>query len=95
MRIERASPSDVPAVQTLLAAAGLPPEGVAEAFETGLLAREGAEIVGVAAVEPYGRAGLLRSVVVTEAWRGTGVGRELVAAAEALARDEGIRSSTC
>ncbi len=50
----------------------------------------GAEIVGAAAVEPYGRAGLLRCVVVAEARRGTGLGRELVVAAEALARDEGI-----
>jgi amino-acid N-acetyltransferase len=90
MGVERAVPSDVPAVEALLAAAGLPLEGVAEAFETGVVARDGTEIVGAAAVEPYGQAGLLRSVVVAQAWRGTGVGRELVAAAEALARDEGI-----
>jgi amino-acid N-acetyltransferase len=90
MGVERAVPSDMPAVEALLAAAGLPLEGVAEAFETGLVAREGAEIVGAAAVEPYGRAGLLRSVVVAEVRQGTGVGRELVGAAEALARDEGI-----
>jgi amino-acid N-acetyltransferase len=91
MGVERASPSDVPAVVTLLAAAGLPLEGVAEAFETGLVAREGAEIVGAAAVEPYGRTGLLRSVVVAESRRGTGLGHALVVAAEALALDEGIR----
>jgi amino-acid N-acetyltransferase len=91
MGVERAVPSDIPAVEALLAAAGLPLEGVAEALTTGVVAREGAEIVGAAAVEPYGRAGLLRSVVVAEARRGTGVGRELVAAAEALARDEGIQ----
>ena len=48
-------------------------------------------IVGAAAVEPYGQAGLLRSVVVAESRRGTGLGRELVAAAEALAQEEGIR----
>ena len=90
MGVERAVPSDVPVIEALLAAAGLPLEGVAEAFETGLVAREGAEVVGAAAMEPYGRTGLLRSVVVAEARRGTGVGREVVTAAEALARDEGI-----
>ena len=48
-------------------------------------------ILGAAAVEPFGQAGLLRSVVVAESRRGTGLGRELVAAAEALAQEEGIR----
>lgn len=90
MRIERASPSDLPAVGTLLAEAGLPLDGVASAFETGVVAREGGAIVGGAAVERYGEAGLLRSVVVVPERRGTGLGHELVAAAERLARDEGV-----
>jgi amino-acid N-acetyltransferase len=90
MLIERATPSDVPAVEALLTTAGLPLEGVAEAFVTGVVARDGDVLLGAAAVEPYGRAGLLRSVVVSEARRGMGLGQELVAAAEALARGEGI-----
>ena len=90
MRVERAVPSDLPGVEALLAAAGLPLEGASEAFATGVVARDGGMILGAAAVEPYGRAGLLRSVVVAEARRGTGLGRRLVLAAEALARDEGI-----
>ena len=91
MSIERATPSDVPAVEALLATAGLPLEGVAEAFLTGVVARDGDVLLGAAAVEPYGPAGLLRSVVVAESRRHTGLGRQLVAAAEVLARDEGIR----
>ena len=90
MRVERATPADVPGVVALLAAAGLPHEGVAEAFVTGVVARDGGMILGAAAVEPYGHAGLLRSVVVAEAQRGTGLGRQLVLAAENLARDKGI-----
>jgi amino-acid N-acetyltransferase len=90
MRVARAIPSDVPAVEALLAAAGLPLDGVAEALTTGVVAREGAEVLGAAAVEPYGRAGLLRSVVVAESRRGIGLGRRLVAAAEVLARGEGV-----
>ena len=91
MRIERAAPADVPAVEALLAAAGLPLEGAAAAMRLGVVARVGDRIAGAAAVEPYGDAGLLRSVVVAEPMRGTGMGRELVAGAEALARDAGIR----
>jgi amino-acid N-acetyltransferase len=91
MPIERASPADAPAVEALLATAGLPMEGAAAALGLGVVARDGDRVVGAAAVEPYGDAGLLRSVVVAEPLRGTGLGRELVAAAEALAWDAGIR----
>ena len=54
------------------------------------MAREGGEVVGAAAVEPYGPAGLLRSVVVEPALRGTGIGGTLVDSSESLARDLGI-----
>jgi amino-acid N-acetyltransferase len=42
-------------------------------------------------VERHGDAGLLRSVVVDEAVRGTGIGRAIVAATEDLARGASIR----
>jgi amino-acid N-acetyltransferase len=90
MRIERAHPADLPAVDALVSAAGLPLDGVAAAFETGVVAREGDAIVGAAAVERYRAAGLLRSVVVAPERRGTGLGHELVVAAERLAHDEGV-----
>jgi amino-acid N-acetyltransferase len=91
MRIERADPSDLPAVEALLSAAGLPLAGAAQTFETGVVAREGTLIVGAAGVEPYGMAGLLRSVVVAPDRRGIGLGHGLVIAAEDLAHDQGIR----
>jgi amino-acid N-acetyltransferase len=91
MRIERARPSDLPAVEALLSAAGLPLAGAPEAFARGVVMRDGEAVVGVAAVERYGLAGLLRSVVVKPDRRGAGLGRDLVVAAEALARREGIR----
>jgi amino-acid N-acetyltransferase len=90
MTIERASAADAPAVDALLAAAGLPLEGAAEALSTAVVAREGEQIVAAAAIERYGEAGLLRSVVVAPAWRGTGLGREIVTAAEDLARAAGV-----
>jgi amino-acid N-acetyltransferase len=91
MRIERASPADVPAVEALLSAAGLPLDGAADALSAGVVAREGGRIVAAAAVERYGESGLLRSVVVAPERRGTGLGRRIVAAAEDLARREGVR----
>ena len=91
MRIERATPADAPAVEALLATAGLPLDGAAAALGFGVVARDDDQVVGAAAVEPFGDAGLLRSVVVAAPQRGTGLGRELVSAAEDLARDAGIR----
>lgn len=91
MRIERATPADQPLVDALLSAAGLPLDGAAEAFGLGVVARDRDRVVAAAAVERYGAAGLLRSVVVAEDHRGGGVGRAIVAAAEALAVSEGIR----
>lgn len=86
-------PADVAAVEALLASASLPLDGAADAIaHAGVVARERGAIVGAAALELYGEAGLLRSVVVAPDHRGTGLGRAVVAAAEALARDEGVRS---
>jgi len=91
MRIERATPADQPAVEGLLSAAGLPLDGAADAFALGVVGRDGDRVVAAAAVERYGEAGLLRSVVVDERARGAGVGRAIIAAAEDLALGAGIR----
>ena len=93
MLVARASVADVPAVEALLTAAGLPLAGAAEAIMgAGVVARDHERVVGAAAVERYGEAGLLRSVVVAETWRGAGLGRALVDAAERLASAAGVRS---
>ena len=91
MQVDRASEADIPAIEALLATADLPLDGAAAAFATGVVARDEDRLVGAAALEPYGEAGLLRSVVVAADQRGTGVGRRVVAAAEDLARDLGMR----
>jgi amino-acid N-acetyltransferase len=90
MHLERARPDDIPAVEHLLAASGLPLDGAAEAFRAGLLAWNGEALVAVAAIEPYGSAGLLRSVAVVPELRGTGVGAAMVGATEQLAAELGI-----
>jgi len=55
------------------------------------VARDGDVIVGAAAVEVYGPAGLLRSVVVAAAYRRAGLGRRLTTAALELARHHRVR----
>lgn len=92
MQVERASANDVPAVEALLAEADLPLAGAAEAVAgLGVVARdEAGAVIGAAAVERFGASGLLRSVVVAPDRRGAGIGRALVDAAEAQAREAGI-----
>jgi amino-acid N-acetyltransferase len=90
MRIERAEPADVEQVEALLTAAHLPLEGAREALALGVVGRDHGRVVAAAAVERFGVAGLLRSVVVDEPARSAGHGRAIVAAAEDLARAQGI-----
>ena len=86
MQVERATSADLPAIEVLLAANGLPLDGVAAAFETGVVARDAGVVVGAAALELFDGAALLRSVVVDDGYRGAGIGRRLVAHAERVAR---------
>ena len=77
-------------IASLLRDAGLPIAG-ADAHVNGfLLATRGERVVGTAALERYGDAALLRSVAVARDERGTGIGRELVAALVERARRDGI-----
>ena len=93
MEFRRAMPGDVAAVEALLTDAGLPLDGAAAAFGLGVVGRDALDgaVVAAAAIERYGEDGLLRSVVVAPGHRGHGVGHDLVAAAEGLAREAGIR----
>ena len=53
MQTKRAAAGDWPAVRDLLTEAGLPLDGAAEAFATGVVASDGDRLVGCAAIEPY------------------------------------------
>lgn len=81
---------DLPAVHMLLAAAGLPLDGLDEHLDGMLVARDGDAIVGSATVETYGSGALLRSVVVASDRRGARLGRRLTDAALELARAQGV-----
>ena len=86
----RATFQDWPAIQSLLVASGLPLDGAAAAFKSGVIERRGNEVVGCAAIELFDGAGLLRSVAVRDDLRGQGLGQGLVLAAEDLARQAGV-----
>lgn len=89
VHIERASDADGPSILQLLRGAGLPVDGLVEHLNTTFVAREGAVIVGCAALEAYREGALLRSVVVAPAGRGRGLGRRLAEAAVTLAQSLG------
>ncbi|HYK82031.1 MAG TPA: arsenic resistance N-acetyltransferase ArsN2 [Gemmatimonadales bacterium] len=90
--ITAATPADLPAVFELLERSGLPRAGLAAHVAGALVAREGARIVGTAAVELYGKAALLRSVAVTAERRREGLGQALTTAVLELARQRGART---
>jgi amino-acid N-acetyltransferase len=88
--IDAAAPRDLTDYLGLLAAAGLPPEGLEECFANALIARRGGALQGAVALEIYGDQALLRSLVVDPAARGGGLGAALVDAALLLARRRGV-----
>ncbi len=89
MVIEAASDRDLPEVRTLLARHHLPLDGVDEHVRTMVVARDGSQIVGTAAVELYADGALLRSVAVDPAQQGRQLGHQLTEAALLLAQTHG------
>jgi len=87
--IRQARKDDLATARTLLSDAGLPVDDLAATQLAFVGVAEG-EVVGVIGFENHGRAGLLRSLVVAEDARAAGLGRKLVAALEASAREQGL-----
>jgi amino-acid N-acetyltransferase len=78
INIRAASADDLPAVQTLLQSAALPLDGVTDFFPANYAVAEGGRaVVAAIGVERYGDHGLLRSAVVADSQRGTGLGSRL------------------
>ena len=90
VELRTATPADLPKVLDLLNSARLPTAGVAEAFPHLVVAESEGLLVGVAGLEVYGASALLRSVVVEESWRGSGVGRRLIENALDEAKRRGL-----
>ena len=85
--IESARPDDVDAVLRLLDENELPREGWRDHLDTTVVARRRGEVVGVAALEMYQDGALMRSVAVSPALHGQGLGHQLTNAVLQLARD--------
>jgi amino-acid N-acetyltransferase len=91
MAIARGTAKDLAEVLALLKQSKLPLAGIDQHISSTVVVRDDGKIVGCAAVEVYGSAGLLRSVAVAEERRGEGLGQRLTEAALELARERGVR----
>lgn len=85
-----ATSTDWGAIVALLSRAALPLEGAEDHLRDFLLAFKDEQLVGTAALERYDDTGLLRSVAVTEAEQGSGLGQELVRRLLDQARADGL-----
>jgi amino-acid N-acetyltransferase len=93
--LRAATPGDLPAIERLLVASGLPTDGVADELAGFVVAESEQDnrIVGVVGLELCCREyALLRSTAVEPEWRGSGLGRRLVTHAIAEAESRGIKA---
>lgn len=90
--IEPFRPADQDSLRKLLRDAGLPDSDLTtEQLQEFLVARQGTEVAGAAGIEIHGEIALLRSVVVRENLRGSGLGKRLVQAVEMRAGRMGVK----
>ena len=90
--IESATKRDLPEIRSLLGRLHLPAEGVDEHLSTMLVAKDGEQIVGTAALELYADGALLRSVAVEPDQQGKQLGHQLTDAALRLASIHGANA---
>jgi N-acetylglutamate synthase-like GNAT family acetyltransferase len=91
--VRRARAADWPRIRQLLAAESLPTSDLsANSIANFTVAIDAGEVVGAIAIECHGAHGLLRSLVVDPAHRGSRLAHALVQAAEDMARSEALAS---
>jgi amino-acid N-acetyltransferase len=90
--LRSATVADVPAVERLLAAAGLPVVGVPASIAMFVIAVHRGELVGVAGLELCCDNGLLRSVAVAPTWQNRGLARALVSRVIAEAEERHLHA---
>lgn len=88
--VELARAVDLDEVLAFVEGSGLPPDGLRDHLSTTMVVRDGARIVGTAALELSDDGALLRSVAVAADRRGSGIGCELTTAAIRLAATRGV-----
>jgi len=86
-------PGEAPEVMGIIDQCGLPIEDITQTMlKDFLIARKGADILGVVGLEISSGDALLRSLAVTEAHRRMGIGLKLVKSAERYARSRRIET---
>jgi amino-acid N-acetyltransferase len=88
--VRAAGVADTDALLGLARASGLLETGIAGALERFVVAVRGATLVGACGLEVHARQGLLRTLGVSEAARGQGIGRALVVSVVERAQAEGL-----
>jgi amino-acid N-acetyltransferase len=89
-RLRAGISQDAAAIRTLLESCSLPTSDLLSSNPQFIVACEGAKIVAVGALQPFGSIALLRSVAVASDLRGTGLGRIIVQDLERIACAAGI-----
>jgi len=90
--IEPAKKGDLPAIEALLAEAGLPTD-VEPHLGDFLIARHRGKVIGCTGMEVQGQDALFRSLAVSPAYRGAGVGRRLYEALVEKARGKSVEGA--
>lgn len=88
--IREARAEDLDGIRRMLERHALPTADLAAARPAFVAAHAGDTLVGAVGLEAFGATGLLRSLVVDDSRRGTGLGRALVARIEESAASRGI-----
>lgn len=81
-----ATAADARSIRDLLQGSDLPTGDLSTARPDFVIAERAGQLIGIGALERFGNAALLRSVAVQPQWRGSGVGRLIVAELEQRAR---------
>jgi len=90
MSIQPLGEDERPEIVALLSANGLPTSDLEAGTAQFLGVRDNRGLEGIVAIQPFGAAGLLRSLAVRADRRGSGLGSALVLEAERLAAERGI-----
>ena len=91
IEIRPACSGDLASARVHLEAAGLPVADLS-VDQLAFVAEVDGRFAGAIGLESFGKVGLLRSLVVSADARADGIGRQLVAALEALAREQGVEA---
>lgn len=89
-QIRKATEAQRAAINALLKAEHLPADDLPAALDHFLVVEQEGEVIGAIGLEPYGTAGLLRSMVVDKASRGNGLATALVTELERYAAALGL-----